>query len=334
MKYSFNILVAAFILIASFASATEESINLTSLRRSLATKYPTKPTTSKPTAVPTVAPTDAPTYKNNVDPTRYNIELVFSDTTDEVFKPAFINAKNRWESIIKNDIPNKYVYKKGTKCYDDFTKLKQDKIVDDLLIFATVTYIDGPGQILGGAGPCVKTKSPKIFSRVGIMQFDSSDMGEMLRSGLIEAVILHEMGHVLGIGTLWNKYKLINRPNKHQIDAYYNGKGGIEGQTAIGGQGKPVVETDGGKGTAYGHWNEETYETELMTGWLDPESKLSKLTVLALKDLGFVVDETKADAFTIPTGLRGNRKQGGIRMGDDILHGPIADGEVEPYDSE
>ena len=38
-----------------------------------------------------------------------------------------MKAKAKWESIIKNDIPNTYRYKKGDKCWEDFTKLIQIK---------------------------------------------------------------------------------------------------------------------------------------------------------------------------------------------------------------
>ena len=71
------------------------------------------------------------------------------------------------------------------------------------MIFAQVARIDGPRGILGQAGPCITTKSPKECSRVGLMQFDLSDMQGMVNDGSIDAIILHEMGHVIGIGTLW-----------------------------------------------------------------------------------------------------------------------------------
>jgi hypothetical protein len=38
-----------------------------------------------------------------------------------------------------------------------------------------------------------------------INSFDSADLAFMVQSGTINGVILHEMGHVLGIGTLWTK---------------------------------------------------------------------------------------------------------------------------------
>ena len=69
----------------------------------------------------------------------------------------------------------------------------------------------------------------------------------------------------------------------------------------MGGEGRPVVEDDYGEGTARGHWNQNTYGDELMTGFLTGTNQpMSKLTVLSLKDLGYVVDASKADPYTIP----------------------------------
>eukprot|EP00300_Choanocystis_sp_HF-7_P026952 c315_g1_i1.p1 GENE.c315_g1_i1~~c315_g1_i1.p1 ORF type:complete len:378 (-),score=35.24 c315_g1_i1:72-1205(-) len=293
-----------------------------------ATKSPTRATKS-PTSGSgsTPAPT---TSSGGVDTSKYNIEIVYVGSMTTPVKDAFVRAQAKWESIIKNDIPNTYTYKKGTKCWESFTVLSQDKIVDDLMIFAQVTNIDGVNGILGSAGPCITTNTPQLYSRVGLMQFDSADMQGMVNDGTIDAVILHEMGHVIGIGTLWEDYRVAGAPNK-----YYTGAGGIEGQSKIQGTGKPIVEQQGGSGTAYGHWDEETYDNELMTGYAGGNEKMSLLTVLSLKDMGFTVDETKADAFTIPsarTGLRGEEEKKPKRhLGDDRIHKPFEIAEVNPY---
>ena len=35
------------------------------------------------------------------------------------------------------------------------------------------------------------------------MRFDTADVADLEVDGQLETVILHEMGHVLGIGTVW-----------------------------------------------------------------------------------------------------------------------------------
>lgn len=87
------------------------------------------------------------------------------------------------------------------------------------------------------------------------------------------------------------------------------------------------MEDQGGAGTARGHWKESVYQNELMTGFLSGNSQpMSRLTVQALRDLGYVVDLSKADAFTIPSAagrrLRDLKRKSDLEMlGEDMEKG-------------
>ncbi len=67
----------------------------------------------------------------------------------------------------------------------------------------------------------------------------------------------------------------------------------------------PVANT-GGTGTADAHWHEADMGRELMTGFINESSinPLSAITVGAMKDMGYVVDLTKADTYTVSPTLR------------------------------
>ena len=43
------------------------------------------------------------------------------------------------------------------------------------------------------------------------MQFDSDDLAALAAAGDLLPVVLHEMGHVLGIGTIWERKELLRR---------------------------------------------------------------------------------------------------------------------------
>ena len=58
------------------------------------------------------------------------------------------------------------------------------------------------GQVLGQAGPC-QVRGLGYLPSVGMMEFDSDDLDALEASGRLLSVVLHEMGHVLGIGTWW-----------------------------------------------------------------------------------------------------------------------------------
>ena len=90
---------------------------------------------------------------------------------------------------------------------------------------------------------------------------------------------------------------------------------------ALGNQ--PWAEDQYGLGTARGHWDDAIYQTELMSGFSEPlgvSSPMSIMTVRSLKDLGFTVDESQADAYSLPPQSRRLEGSEGRRpYGNDMI---------------
>jgi hypothetical protein len=266
-----------------------------------ATKAPT--TASSPTPLTTAAPsTSAPL-----------IDVVFATSnTSAAIVTAFENARDIWNDIITNThdpvtLPNGTVDASALGCGADTPFPAGTTQITGLTIFAFVSEIDGEGKALGQAGPCAYSYAvgaPTVFGlqqpRLGFMQFDSADLDAMVADNTLERVILHEMGHVLGLGTLWNRF----RQGDARVapgDPRYIGVNGVEGYQDIGGvrSSVPLANTGGG-GTYNSHWRETTFADELMSGYASGPMPISMMTVKALKDLGYVVDEIKAEAYTVP----------------------------------
>jgi hypothetical protein len=111
--------------------------------------------------------------------------------------------------------------------------------VDDLVILANLTAIDGPGAVLGAAGPCLIRVSGNLPA-VGQMRFDIDDLELLEVSDVLGAVILHEMGHVLGIGTLWSLQDLLADPSlSGGTDPHFTGPLAIRPSTRPVGPGTP-----------------------------------------------------------------------------------------------
>ena len=93
------------------------------------------------------------------------------------------------------------------------------------------------------------------------------------------------------------------------------------------GGGKVPVQSGGIPGSSDGHWRESVFEDELLTPYLRPgRQPLSLVTIESLADLGYGVDLTEAESFTLSTaGAAGMAVPRGpvIYLGDDISRNPV-----------
>jgi len=242
-------------------------------------------------------------------PSTYNIDLQFLTSLTATQLTAFTSAAARWSSIVIGDLPADLVQAPAASCQPNTPAI--DQSVDDLMIYVTIGPIDGPGGILGSAGPCY-VRLPGYLTLVGTMTFDVTDMAQLETQGILNSVILHEMGHVLGIGTLWTYVTPSLLTNAGLADPYFNGATGITQFNNDGGAlayaGIPVpVENSGGPGTRDGHWRELVMGRELMTGYIGAAvlgNPLSNITIGSLSDLAYTVSYVTADPYTVSALLR------------------------------
>ncbi|MEM6255945.1 MAG: Ig-like domain-containing protein, partial [Cyanobacteria bacterium P01_D01_bin.156] len=233
------------------------------------------------------------TFTVNAPPpiSTFNIDIVFTDDSfTESQQALFTSAANRWEEIIIEDIPDVFVN-------DELG------VVDDIVIEASAPEIDGVSGILGQAGPTL-IRSDSFLPVTGVMSFDVADVDNLEENGQLENVILHEMGHVLGIGTLWGDglFDLLTdagsddpRFTGEQTTTAYNDIFGVTEESV------PLANT-GSPGTRDSHWRESVFGNELMTGFLDSDSvnPISEVTIASLADIGYTVDFEAADLYIPP----------------------------------
>jgi hypothetical protein len=231
-------------------------------------------------------------------PSGFNIEF---RNVPARWRPVFREAVFDWRRRITADIPNGRAVVPGGLCAPWQQSI--DETIDDLLIFANISGIDGPGGILGGAGPCLVRSN--LLPGVGVMQFDVADLAQLEAEGTLDDVILHEMGHVLGIGTLWPDLGILEGAGT--ADPYNSGTAALAGFATIGGSAyagnKVPVENTGGQGTRDSHWRESVMPSELMTGYLSAAvNPMSAVTLGALVDIGYPgVQLGTADNYTVFT---------------------------------
>jgi uncharacterized protein YjdB len=258
----------------------------------------------------------------------FDIEVRFLGSATAGQRQAFNEAKERWESLVTGDVEDIPLQTAAEDCGPGSPALNQT--IDDLLIFVTLEEIDGPGGVLGSAGPCFIRNSNSL-SLVGAMIFDKEDLASIEDAGLLQTLILHEMGHVLGFGSLWPTMGLLADPSLPPAtgtDPHFTGAQAIAAFDQVGGTAytgaKVPVEDTGGEGTADGHWRESVFINELMTGFVDlGENPLSIVTVSSLADQGYVVNKVGVDPFSLTLSLRALSGRHRFQLGSDVLRLPI-----------
>ncbi|MGH9893863.1 MAG: leishmanolysin-related zinc metalloendopeptidase, partial [bacterium] len=206
-----------------------------------------------------------------------------------------------------------------------------NETIDDVLILAVVEEIDGPRGTLAQAGPCYIRTAGQL-PILGLMRFDAADLADIESVGALSDVILHEMGHVLGFGTVWHLQGLLAEPAQDGgPDPHFTGNQAIAAFDAVGGTdytgNKVPVEDQGGPATADSHWRESVMGNELMTGFVSlnqpANNPLSLVTVASMADQGYLVNSSAADSYSLIVGLRAGPIGPRLQLGDDRLRVPF-----------
>lgn len=239
--------------------------------------------------------------KDNIPSTSfYKIKLNFDGDFSHVDVNIIEDAANTWSNIITSRIlPD-----------SDF----------DMKI--NIHFEKMASNVLGSAGPTYYTvKNGNYIPTEGDMTFNTLNWNiqknDIKKNGKNEAfyTVLHEIGHVLGIGTMWNFNNLVSTD-----ELWYRGTNALReyrnynnNQTLV----AIPIEDNGGGGTAYGHPEEGDstqanryndgklhpgLDTELMTGYAEGTNNpdpLSRITVGFLHDIGFEVDYDRSDDYVI-----------------------------------
>lgn len=246
----------------------------------------------------------------------FTIEVRFLGGLTSHQQDAFAAAADRWARVVVGDLD---------------TAVVGEDVIDDLLIEAEGVTIDGPGRILGMAGPTdFRDGSAQFGANLpakGVMRFDAADLAQMEAEGTLVDVITHEMGHVLGIGVLWTQFGLLKGAGTK--NPTFVGLGAMSEFASLLGEVEPVpvpVANFGGPGTQDSHWREAVFVNELMSPFISGAGNpLSRMTAASLGDLGYTVDLEGAERYSLPDLLQIARE------GALVPHtAPIGDGMMLP----
>lgn len=193
---------------------------------------------------------------------QFQITLRFINTPTADQQAVFETAAASWQGIIHGDVLETVGTIPANGCGPNFPLPAFTGVIDDIMINVLLQPIDGPGSALGVAGACfVRTNDG--LPLYGLMFFDVDDLAFLEQNNVLGAVIMHEMGHVLGFsGGIFNlnipgvfSRNLLANPNT--ADPRFLGEVAQAMYTSLGGT-LPTVPIEGtpcGPGTRNSHWD-------------------------------------------------------------------------------
>ena len=215
---------------------------------------------------------------------------------DENTQMVALDAVKRWTSIITGDLPpvdsSSITISAADQC-----SCGAPAVIDDLYLCIKESTLDGPCDLMTGSGCILGTgainnmRSDSSIPISGVVTIDSEDILFLKENpDIFNDVLTHEIGHALGIGTLWeilflrfgNMYAGI-----HAMDIWKNDYGCSDSLPL-----DPSV-----------HWDENCLTNELMTPVLTfgDANPITKITVGTLEDIGYTVDYEMAEDLTSNT---------------------------------
>lgn len=261
----------------------------------------------------------------------FDIVLGFDTTATAARRAAVLAAAELWMSVLAGtELPDMTVDDR-IECYGASTT-EPVGTIDDLMVLVEFRDIDGPGRTLAQAGVC-RLREGSMLPFASVAFFDVSDIDRLIDSGDATELAVHEIAHALGFGLLWHPLGLLRDPalGVGAIDAHFVGPLAIAAFDAAGGTdyaggAKVPVENLGGAGSANLHWRGSVLGGELMRplNRLGVPETLSAITIQSMADLGYIVDVSLAEPYTLPGAGAADEKPGRVvDLGDDVLRGPV-----------
>jgi subtilisin family serine protease len=223
----------------------------------------------------------------------FQITLNYLGNVPAALRGAARWAAARWSQVIVGDLPDVIDPQTGT-------------VVDDIVIDVQSGLLGG--EPTDGAGGALANAGPEEFRTYGSRLPWKASAGidpADATNPLLRQIVLHEFGHALGFGGyVFARNNLVNATGTGFVgaNALREYRTIFRTPAAL----SVPLETSGGGGTAGSHWAEDTFQNELMTGYVNGATTLplSRVTVGAMADMGYQVSYPKADAYTKPAALR------------------------------
>ena len=214
----------------------------------------------------------------------------------------------KWRRVIRVSPPGEFVQLRAGECRN---VLPVSQFVSGVRVLITLDSL--PRNIAGFGGPCVVRPDglPLLGTvRLNILSYDTfSDQK-------LDDLLMHEVGHVLGLGTAWGRGRLVGlvSGDTGSVDPIFVGPNalasfGLLGRSAAFTGRRVPLEL-----RSLGHWRADAFAGEVMAPSLSTAAQpVSAVTVAALRDIGWTVEPEAYEEFTLSDGQISGRVSGRVQ---------------------
>ena len=131
-----------------------------------------------------------------------------------------------------------------------------------------------------------------------------------LSDGKLDDLLMHEVGHVLGIGTVWRSASFAGLVvgDTNAVDPIFVGPNALAAFQRLGGSARFTGRTVPVELKVLGHWRQEPFDGELMSPSLVTATQpLSAVTVASLRDIGWNIESEAYEEFQLPASVLSGR---------------------------
>ncbi|GAA0504823.1 excalibur calcium-binding domain-containing protein [Deinococcus depolymerans] len=178
--------------------------------------------------------------------------------------------------------------------------------VRNLIVFVVVR--DLGDDVYATGMPC-DLQDRTYLPIYGVVDLNSRGLTDLPRVDLLDTM-LHELLHVLGVGTLWEADSRVSRNGETDGRSFirrdgrslvYTAPRAVAAYRALGGRGRGIpLDPDGG------HWDGRAVCAEILSGsagnFTGRVNPVSPVTLAALEDLGYRVNLLAASRYALPRG--------------------------------
>lgn len=216
------------------------------------------------------------------------------DNITSIMDTLITKATSGWNSLIK-ETQESITFTQATSlkkyCDIDYT-ISAGTEIEGLLVLLQIVETEST-SIVTSEICTFALEDSTYFPRIGLITMDLSKAKEWNKQ-VLDNIWEHEIGHLLGLGMLWERYGLVS-------NGAYTGENGIYGYERVGAsEGVESVPVQRSLSSSIYHWDDFVLGAELMTGRMNGHfHPLSYVTAHSLVDLGYQINSNKADSLDL-----------------------------------